>query len=398
MSDSVVPTIETLQAEVLRLNKVVEALMNRDERGTDRHASAFDQFQSTVMLEELVRARTRELESALIENQAINRALREAEQKFHRVLDQSLVGITMTVDGRFQYVNPKFAEILGYTQEEMQRLGPAEITAETDRQFLNDVIVRSLAGEFKQITFTVRARRKNGEEISVEISGNEPIDIGGRPALIAVWADVTERLRAEREILALQEKLREQAFRDPLTGLYNRLFLDECLEREFARCGRTGCSLSMVIADLDFFKSVNDRYGHQAGDAALRHMAAVLSGHARASDIVCRFGGEEFLLLLPDTAASVAWQRAEDLRAALERQPVVWQAERIGITASFGVSSYPADAATQFDLIAAADTALYAAKAGGRNRVGGSARVDSASSYAGAPPASTGRRQPGSIN
>lgn len=369
MPESTVPTIETLQAEILRLNKVVEALMNRVERGTDRHASAFDQFQSTVMLEELVRARTRELELALLENRAVNRALREAEQKFHRVLDQSLVGITMAVDGRFQYVNPKFAEIMGYSPEEMQRLGPAEIAADADRQFLDDVIRRSLAGEFKQITFTVRVRRKNGEEISVEISGNEPIDIGGRPALIAVWADVTERLRAEREILALQEKLREQAFRDPLTGLYNRLFLDECLEREFARCGRSGCPLSIVIADLDFFKSVNDRFGHQAGDAALRYMAGLLSAHARASDVVCRYGGEEFLLLLPDTAADVAWQRAEELRAALERQPVVWQAQQIRITASLGVSAYPVDAATQFDLIRAADAALYAAKAGGRNRV-----------------------------
>jgi len=370
MPESTIPTVASLQAEILRLNKVVEALMNRVERGTDRHASAFDQFQSTVMLEELVRARTRELELALLENRAVNRALCEAEQKFHRVLDQSLVGITMAVDGRFQYVNPKFAEITGYSPEEMQRLGPAEIAVDADRQFLNDVIRRSLAGEFRQITVTVRVRRKSGEEISVEISGNEPIDIGGRPALIAVWADVTERLRAEREILALQEKLREQAFRDPLTGLYNRLFLDECLEREFARCGRSGCPLSIVIADLDFFKSVNDRYGHQAGDAALRHMADLLSAHARASDVVCRYGGEEFLLLLPDTAANVAWQRAEELRAALERQPVVWQAQRIPITASLGVSAYPVDAATQFDLIRAADSALYAAKAGGRNRVG----------------------------
>lgn len=161
--------------------------------------------------------------------------------------------------------------------------------------------------------------------------------------------------------------MREQAVRDSLTGLYNRLYLNESLERELILAKRQSYPLSAVMADLDYFKAVNDQYGHLAGDEALRAFAGLLKHSSRSSDIMCRFGGEEFFLLLPNV--SVAVERAEQLRLAMAAAPVVFGEQRIPVTVSFGVAVFPADADNGNALMMAADKALYAAKAAGRNRV-----------------------------
>lgn len=166
----------------------------------------------------------------------------------------------------------------------------------------------------------------------------------------------------------LQEQLREQANRDPLTGLYNRRYLEDSLHREMTRCLRQGDPLSLVLIDLDHFKSVNDRYGHSAGDLVINQLASVLSALSRASDIVCRFGGEEFLVVLPGTGLEAAEARAEDYRRMFEKTPVAVGDNLLSVTLSAGVAcSYreiPPD-----DLIRQADLALYEAKEAGRNRV-----------------------------
>jgi diguanylate cyclase len=122
-----------------------------------------------------------------------------------------------------------------------------------------------------------------------------------------------------REIDELQEQLREQANRDPLTGLYNRRYLDSTLERELARCKRDGNPLALILIDIDHFKQVNDTYGHQAGDEILLRLAALLAGMARAGDVACRYGGEEFLLLMPTMPMASARERAEALRSPSKR-------------------------------------------------------------------------------
>jgi diguanylate cyclase (GGDEF)-like protein/PAS domain S-box-containing protein len=360
---------QALRNEIVRLNKIIQVLMNRAERSSSVHSSDFNLFQSAILLEEQVLRRTQELEASLRENEKINRALREAENKFHSVLDQSLVGITMVMDGRFQYANPKFAEIIGYSVDEILQLGPMDITPESDRAYAIEAMRRGLAGELKQIGFVINALRKDGSIITVEISGNAPINIGGKSALIAVWADITEKLRAEREVNELQNQLREQAIRDPLTGLYNRLYLNESLERELILAERHGYCVSVVMTDLDHFKAVNDCYGHLAGDEVLRVFAGLMKRHSRGSDINCRYGGEEFFLVLPDMSEEKASERAEQLRAAIAAEPVVFGEAIIPVTASFGVASFPNHGKTGNDLMMAADKALYAAKDAGRNRV-----------------------------
>jgi diguanylate cyclase (GGDEF)-like protein len=185
------------------------------------------------------------------------------------------------------------------------------------------------------------------------------------------------RLRAGRRILDLQaelmkarEALREQATHDPLTGLWNRYALLGTLEREHSRARREGAPLAVIMVDLDHFKQVNDTYGHLAGDAILREAAGRMQFVVRSYDLVGRYGGEEFLIVLPGTSGANATQLAERLRATLAEEPVGHDLLRIRVTASFGVSATGQAAGDDPQtLIRLADEALYRAKEKGRNRV-----------------------------
>jgi diguanylate cyclase (GGDEF)-like protein len=167
----------------------------------------------------------------------------------------------------------------------------------------------------------------------------------------------------------LQEKLRDQANRDSLTGLFNRRYLEGTLERELARCRREGASLSMLMIDIDHFKSVNDTHGHQAGDEVLRVFSRLLQENARAEDIVCRYGGEEFLLVLPKMPLHVARERAAQLLDIFREQTVSFGDLRLQTTISIGIAVTPEHADSADGLIRRADDALYQAKHAGRNRV-----------------------------
>ena len=171
------------------------------------------------------------------------------------------------------------------------------------------------------------------------------------------------------EIRALQGRLEEQVNRDPLTGLYNRRYLESTIERELARCKREGRPLSVMMLDVDHFKRINDTHGHQAGDEVLKQLAAILADKCRLADVVCRFGGEEFLLLLPDMPLEVALERAERLRAQFESTALGFGGEPIQATVSIGIANLPEHADLPEVLIGQADSALYRAKTGGRNRV-----------------------------
>lgn len=171
------------------------------------------------------------------------------------------------------------------------------------------------------------------------------------------------------EIQILQAQLKEQAIRDPLTGLFNRRYLDTIAKSEVARCAREEQPLCLMMMDIDHFKHVNDTYGHQGGDEVLKALAKLLSDSVRVSDVACRYGGEEFLLLLPNMPADIALLRAEQWRAAFEAITVHADGKEIKATLSIGISCYPNDGSSVDDLTRSADVALYRAKAEGRNRV-----------------------------
>ncbi|HEX5336890.1 MAG TPA: GGDEF domain-containing protein, partial [Gallionella sp.] len=179
-----------------------------------------------------------------------------------------------------------------------------------------------------------------------------------------------ERLGAQLlEIEKLQSSLREQAIRDPLTGLFNRRYMEETLEREFSGAERENYPVSLVMLDIDHFKKINDTYGHPAGDAVLRALSALLSGHIRGRDIACRYGGEEFLAVLPHTPIETATQRAELWRAAFEALQMTHEGKEIRATISLGVAAFAVHGATGKMVLSSADKALYMAKESGRNRV-----------------------------
>jgi diguanylate cyclase (GGDEF)-like protein len=222
-------------------------------------------------------------------------------------------------------------------------------------------IRRRERGESDQVDSVFRGVRKDGSVIDIECHGGV-MSIAGKSVLVSLMSDITERTRAGREAQALQERLRDEASLDALTGLHNRGYLEDALHRELILAARATLPVSVIIADLDHFKAVNDRYGHPAGDEVLRGFGALLARHARGSDIACRYGGDEFLLVLPGMPAANAAQRAEQLRHDLTLAPAADASSRVVVTASFGIATYPHDGHSIQELIAAADRALYAAK------------------------------------
>jgi diguanylate cyclase (GGDEF)-like protein/PAS domain S-box-containing protein len=169
--------------------------------------------------------------------------------------------------------------------------------------------------------------------------------------------------------LRLKEKLRGQAIHDPLTGLHNRRFLEEAFHRELLRAASKRSPVGVLMLDLDHFKEFNDAHGHAAGDALLRAFAVQLRSDIRAEDIACRYGGEEFAVILPDATLEQAMARAEQIREGMRSIVVDFQGKRLaGMTISIGVAGLPAHGASPDALLRAADAALYAAKAEGRDR------------------------------
>ena len=170
--------------------------------------------------------------------------------------------------------------------------------------------------------------------------------------------------------LRLREALRNESIRDPLTGLFNRRYLEETLQREIRRSVRSEQSLGVLMLDLDHFKKFNDTYGHDAGDAVLRETATFLSKSVRAEDVVCRFGGEEFVIILPVADLHATQARGEKIRSKLRELTVLHQGQSLGmITASIGVAALPEHGTSPSALLEAADSALYRAKREGRDRV-----------------------------
>jgi diguanylate cyclase (GGDEF)-like protein/PAS domain S-box-containing protein len=170
--------------------------------------------------------------------------------------------------------------------------------------------------------------------------------------------------------LLLRETLRDQSIRDPLTGLFNRRFMEEALGRELQRAKRRSHSLVVVFLDLDHFKRFNDIYGHDAGDTVLRSMAGLFRQHFRGDDIVCRYGGEEFAFILPESSAKDAAKRVEELREVARRLEITSKEQALGaVTFSVGIAAYPENGLTGEELLQTADTCLYESKANGRDCV-----------------------------
>jgi two-component system, cell cycle response regulator len=177
-------------------------------------------------------------------------------------------------------------------------------------------------------------------------------------------------LHVQAQLIAAREELRLLAIRDPLTGLFNRRYMEESFEREVHRAARNNLPLGAVMIDLDHFKRFNDTWGHPAGDAVLREVGGLLKNCSRGEDIACRYGGEEFTLILTTATAEATRLRAEQFRQAARGLDVQHEGRSLGgITISAGVAAFPEHGCSAAEILRAADKALYQAKAAGRDRV-----------------------------
>jgi diguanylate cyclase (GGDEF)-like protein len=170
--------------------------------------------------------------------------------------------------------------------------------------------------------------------------------------------------------IQLYECLARESLRDPLTGLFNRRFMIESLEREIKRAERNQTHVSIIMADIDHFKQFNDKHGHAAGDKVLTQMGGLFKARLRGSDVACRYGGEEFVFFLPESSAENSLKRADQLREEVKNLEIHYGGERLAsLTLSMGISTYPDQGSNAEDLLRVADVALYRAKIEGRDRV-----------------------------
>jgi two-component system cell cycle response regulator len=276
------------------------------------------------------------------------------------------------------YVNPAFETLTGIPREEFYQNPDAFINAihPEDRKKIKGGVLRR--SDIHRII-----RRDGG--IRWVWGRTFPVtnEQGKVYRTAAIVEDITERKHAEEElklanqrleaqmdeIQVLQSSLRDQVIRDPLTGLYNRRYLAETLDRELARAYREDYPVGLVMIDIDEFKQINDTYGHIAGDHVLENLALLLTRETRSSDLICRLGGDEFLLVLLNATVENAAARAEVYRQSFEESITSYEGAEIRATLSLGIAMFPIHGETSQGVLAASDRALYEAKENGRNRV-----------------------------
>lgn len=322
----------------------------------------------------------------------LNARLQAREEQYRLLAEHSndVIWVLDLASKRYVYVSPSVLPLRGYTPEEVMvaPLG-ASLTAESEhraRAAARDLLQRWRQGERNDphLLLELEQRHKDGRHIPVEVSITLITNERGDPqALHGVTREISERVQARKTLQAvnqqlrarleqietLQDTLREQALRDSLTGLFNRRYLDEALPLELAQAQRAGESLALVMIDVDHFKQINDTHGHPAGDEVLKALATVLRQQTRAGDILCRYGGEEFIVVLPHMTLNDACIRAEVWRRCFAEISATHGDVRLQSTLSAGVAVFPLHGRNRDELITAADAALYRAKRDGRNRI-----------------------------
>lgn len=297
-------------------------------------------------------------EHDVTERKQAEQALEESERRFRTILDVAVDGVLLMDEAQRKFIqaNRAICEMLGYTLDELYELGiedihPKEALPEVYKEF-----EKQRRGEIL-VAQNLPVKRKDGSVFVADVS-SAPMVLSGRTIMVGFFHDVTDRKRAEEEIRLL-------ATTDSLTGIANRRAFSEQLEREVERVKRYGTPLSLIMYDIDYFKQVNDTYGHDAGDDILQALTAVVKQHIRAVDFVARWGGEEFMILMPESDVTAAGEAAEKLR----KEIAAVSFKHVGkLTVSLGITAFlPQDDVNT--VLKRVDDALYIAKKHGRNCV-----------------------------
>ena len=229
----------------------------------------------------------------------------------------------------------------------------------------------SAATRLHTLAFRFQQRMAQLESFNAELN-RRLSDYGAQlmAARSALEQEVTKRIWAEKELTEANQRLHDKAVRDALTGLYNRRYLEESLDREVSRARRSGLPIGVMMIDIDNFKQVNDTFGHAAGDEVLRVVGRYVLSLRRGEDILCRYGGEEFVLVMTHALPRAVWERAEALREGVQGLKVEHGDRQIGaITVSIGIAMLPGHGDSGQAVLQAADAAMYEAKRAGRNCV-----------------------------
>ncbi len=321
-----------------------------------------------------------QLHEGHLERLKMERALRESEVRFRLIAENGSDVVSLyKTDGRLIYISPSCERVLGFLPEEMQRMAPWATVHPQDLDRLQRHFNQLLRGE-PVTSIQVRMLHKTGRHLWLEMMWRAVIDDAGQVVKLQVSSrDITDSKQNERRLEDAQRKLKQQqgmlqdvnsklselAAIDGLTQLRNRRAFEERMEDETRRWRRHGSEVSLILLDIDHFKSFNDTFGHPKGDEVLRTVGRLLRTTLRATDFPARYGGEEFVIILSNTDHAGALTVAEQLRRAIEG--ATW--EDRAITASIGVATMSDEISTPEELVDHADRALYRSKQAGRNRV-----------------------------
>jgi len=296
--------------------------------------------------------------------------IKTSELRYRRLFEAAQDGILLldAQMGAITDVNPFLINMLGYTREEFVKKKLWEVGAFQDVEASQEAFEALQKNEYIRYE-GLPLRAKDGRLIQVEFVSNVYL-VDDKKVIQCNIRDITERKQAQYALVKSETMLREQSVRDHLTGVFNRRYMEETLERELLRAARKRFSLGIIMLDVDGFKRFNDAYGHAAGDAILRELGNLLLKHVRGDDIPSRFGGDEFIIVLPDASRAVTYARAELICRDAEQSHFQIEGQVLEtVTLSLGVAVFPENGSTSAAILKAVDGALYRAKHEGRGRV-----------------------------
>ena len=296
--------------------------------------------------------------------------IRTSELRYRRLFEAAQDGILLldATTGAITDVNPFLIKMLGYSRKEFVEKKLWEVGAFKDVQASQQAFEALQKNEYIRYE-DLPLRAKNGRLVDVEFVSNVYL-VGGEKVIQCNIRDITERKQAQDALLKSQILLREQSVRDYLTGLFNRRYMEETLERELLRASRKHISLGIIMLDVDEFKQFNDTYGHAAGDEILRELGSLLLRQVRGEDVPCRYGGDEFILIMPDASGEVTRERAELICKYAGMFHLQFDGQSlVPVTLSLGVAVFPENGSTSTEILRSVDAALYRAKHNGRGRV-----------------------------
>ena len=296
--------------------------------------------------------------------------IKTSELRYRRLFEAAQDGILIldAATGAIIDVNPFLIRMLGYSREEFVQKRLWEVGAFRDVKASQEAF--AILQEDEYIRYEdLPLRTRDGQLVDVEFVSNV-YWVNDEKVIQCNIRDISERKRAHDALLKSQALLLEQSVRDHLTGLFNRRYMEETLERELLRAMRKHLPLGIIMLDMDNLKRYNDTWGHGAGDEALRQLGSLLINQVRREDIACRYGGDEFILILPDASPQVTLQRAKQILNLARWTSLQLDGHNLpAVTLSLGVAVFPKHGEAGTSLLKAADTALYRAKHAGRNCV-----------------------------